>query len=210
MGTAVNGESAGKTLARWAKNVVRRSLGRSDYVRWADASNLEAWWEPRTRKLAAMVPKGTRVIEFGAGTRPLERCLDASCAYLASDLVERGPDTFVCDLNLRPLPDLGPLRPDVAVFAGVLEYVRDVPQVLGWLSGYVRYCVASYAIAHPGGLVRNVAAGARRTYYGYMNSYRETDLVTVFHQAGFACLRTDTWNDQRLFLFARQPVEAIA
>ena len=127
-----------------------------------------------------MVPKRTRVIEFGAGTRPLERCLDPSCTYVASDLVERGPDTFVCDLNRRPLPDLSRLRPDVAVFAGVLEYVRDVPSVVAWLSGHVRYCVVSYAVARPAGLVRALAAGARRTYYGYMNSYSEAELVAVF------------------------------
>jgi hypothetical protein len=155
-----------------------------------------------------MVPRGTRVIEFGAGTRPLERCLDPSCTYVASDLVERGPDTFVCDMNRRPLPDLSPLHTNVAVFAGVLEYVRDVPAVVGWLSGHVRYCVASYAVARPAGLVRALAAGVRRTYYGYMNSYSEAELVALFHQGGFACLRTDTWNDQRLFLFATQPVEA--
>jgi len=208
MGTVVGGGDTVKTVARWMKNVVLRSLGRSDYERWADPGNLEAWWETRTQKLAAMVPKGTRVIEFGAGTRPLERCLDPSCTYLASDLVERGPDTFVCDLNRRPLPDLGPLHPDVAVFAGVLEYVGDVPSLVEWLSGQVRYCVASYAVARPAGLMRALTAGAQRTYYGYMNSYTETDLVSLFHQGGFACLRTDSWNDQRLFLFATQPVEA--
>jgi len=205
MGALVDG---GTTVTRWAKMAVFRSIGRSDYERWADASNLEAWWEARTQKLAAMVPKGTRVIEFGAGTRPLERCLDASCTYVASDLVERGPDTFVCDLNRRPLPDLGPLHPDVAVFAGVLEYIRDVPSVVAWLSGHVRYCAASYAVARPTGLVRALAAGARQTYYGYMNAYSETDLVTLFGRSGFACLRTDSWNDQQLFLFATPPAEA--
>jgi len=190
------------------KMALFRSIGRSDYARWAGKENLETWWESRTQKLAAMVPKGTRVIEFGAGLRPLERCLDASCSYIASDLVDRGPDTLVCDLNRRPLPDLGPLHPDVAVFAGVLEYIRDVPAVVAWLSRHVRYCVASYAVAHPAGLALAMAAGARRTYYGYMNAYSETDLVAVFRRSGFACLRTDGWNDQRLFLFAAQPAEA--
>jgi hypothetical protein len=208
MGTAVDGGGAVKTVARLVRQAVLRSFGRSDYDRWADTKNLEAWWESRTQKLAAMVPKKTRVIEFGAGTRPLERCLDPSCTYVASDLVERGPGTFVCDLNQRPLPDLSSLGPDVAVFAGVLEYVRDVPSVVAWLSGHVRYCVASYAVARPTGLVRALAAGTRRTYYGYMNSYSETELVSLFHRGGFACLRTDSWNDQRLFLFATQPVEA--
>jgi hypothetical protein len=201
--TVVDAGGAVRTVTRWAKMAVFRSIGRSDYGRWTDTGNLEAWWETRTQKLAAMVPTGTRVIEFGAGTRPLERCLDRSCTYVASDLVERGPDTFVCDLNRRPLPDLGPIRPDVAVFAGVLEYVRDVPSVVAWLARHVNLCAASYAVARRSGLVRALATDVRRTYYGYMNAYSEADIAAVFRRGGFACVRTDSWNDQRLFLFEK-------
>jgi hypothetical protein len=196
-----------RIVARWAKMFVFRSLGRSDYARWTDPSNLEAWWASRTQRLASLVPTGTRVIEFGAGARPLERCLDASCTYMASDLVERGPDTFVCDLNHRPLPDLDPLHPEVAVFAGVLEYVRDVPSVIAWLSAHVKYCVTSYAVAHQLGPIQVLAAGARRTYYGYMNTYSEVDFVEMFRRGGFACGYSDSWNDQRLFQFERGSVE---
>ena len=210
MGTVVDEQRGAKRLTRWVRMAVLRSLGRSDYKRWGDPGNLEAWWETRTQKLAAMVPTNARVIEFGAGKRALERYLAPTCSYVASDLVERGPDTFVCDLNRRPLPDLHSLHANVAVFAGVLEYVRDVPAVVAWLSDHVRYCVASYAVARPAGAVRALKAGARRTYFGYMNSYSETDLVVLFRQGGFACLRTDSWNDQRLFLFAKQASEARA
>lgn len=208
MGTLVDGGGTMRTVTRWAKMAVFRSLGRSDYERWTDTSNLEAWWESRTRMLAAMVPQGSRVVEFGAGTRSLGRSLDPSCSYVASDLVERGPDTFVCDLNRRPLPDLGPLQPDVAVFAGVLEYLRDVPSIVAWLAAHVRYCAASYAVVQPAGPMRTLAARTLRTYYGYMNSYTETDVVAVFRRGGFACLRSDSWKDQRLFLFATRSVEA--
>jgi hypothetical protein len=208
MGTLVDGGVKLRTVARWARMAVFRSIGRSDYTRWADPENLEPWWASRTQKLASMLPNGTRVIEFGAGPRALERFIDASCTYMASDLVDRGPDTFVCDLNRRPLPDLGSLRPDVAVFAGVLEYIRDVPSVIAWLSAHVRYCVASYAVAHRSGLVQALAAGAWRTYSGYMNAYNEADLVELFRRSGFAPRQTDSWNDQRLFLFERRPAEA--
>jgi hypothetical protein len=196
-----------RAVARVAKMAAFRSIGRSDYGRWSDTSNLEEWWESRTQMLAGMIPSGTRVIEFGAGRRRLEAFLDPSCTYTASDLVDRGPGTLVCDLNRRPLPDLGALRPEVAVFAGVLEYVRDVPAVVAWLSTHVRYCVASYAVARRSGLVGMVAAGARRTYYGYMNAYDEADLLALFSRDRFACVRTDSWKDQRLFLFEKQQAE---
>jgi hypothetical protein len=207
MSALVDGRPSLKAVNRWAKMALFRSIGRSDYERWADADNLEAWWESRTRKLAGLVPAGTRVVEFGAGSRALERCLDASCTYMASDLVDRGPGTFICDLNRRPLPDLGTLRPEVAVFAGVLEYVRDVPTVVAWLARQVRFCAASYAVADRSGLVRSLAARVKRTYYGYMNAYNETDIVAVFRRGEFACIQTDSWNDQRLFLFEKQSAE---
>jgi hypothetical protein len=195
-------------LVRVTKMAAFRMLGRSDYERWANPSNLEAWWESRTQKLAGLIPPGTRVIEFGAGQRRLQGYLDQGCAYVASDLVERGPDTFVCDLNRRPLPDLGALRPDVAVFAGVLEYIRDVPSLVEWLSEHVTYCVASYALTERTGLVSALTVGVRRaywrTYHGYMNSYSEPDLLALFARSRFACLRTHNWNDQRLFLFERR------
>ena len=191
-----------ETVTRVAKMAMLRTMGRSDYQRWADPANLEEWWESRTQRLARMIPAGTRVIEFGAGPRRLEAFLDPSCTYTASDLVERGPGTFVCDLNRRPLPDLCPLAPQVAVFAGVLEYLRDVPAVIAWLAAHVTHCAASYSVAHPSMLVR-LAGNVRRTYYGYMNAYREADLLAIFARAGFACRRTDSWNDQRLFLFTR-------
>ena len=191
-----------ETVTRVAKMAMLRTIGRSDYERWANPGNLEEWWESRTQQLARMIPAGTRVIEFGAGRRRLEAFLDPSCTYTASDLVERGPGIFVCDLNRRPLPDLCPLAPQVAVFAGVLEYLRDVPAVIAWLAAHVTHCAASYSVAHPSRLVR-LAGSVRRTYYGYMNAYREADLLAIFARAGFACRRTDSWNDQRLFLFAR-------
>ena len=44
-------------------------------------------------------PPGTRVIEFGCGRGLLERYFPEDARYFASDIVERGPDTVVCDLN---------------------------------------------------------------------------------------------------------------
>jgi hypothetical protein len=105
---------------------------KTDHSRWADTGNILASWESRTQRAAALVPKHTRVIEFGAGNRVLERYLDRSCTYVPSDIVDRGPATIVCDLNRRPLPDLSVGAYDVAVLMGVLEYMRDMPSVLDW------------------------------------------------------------------------------
>jgi hypothetical protein len=196
-----------RTATRVAKMALWRSVGRSDYARWGDVDSLETWWESRTQTLARMIPDGTRVLEFGAGRRRLAAFLGPRCTYMASDLVDRGGDTFICDLNRRPLPELGPLRPQVAVFAGVLEYVRDVPAVVAWLAPHVSACVASYAGVHRGGLWNRLAVSANRTYYGYMNSYSEPELIAIFTRHGFRCVRTESWNDQRLYRFETWPRE---
>ncbi len=54
---------------------------KTDYKRWADTRNLYSEWEPRTQRAAELIPAGSRVIEFGAGTRTLEKHLDPSCTY---------------------------------------------------------------------------------------------------------------------------------
>ena len=129
--------------------MVTTALKKTDRRRWADSDNLFASWEPRNKQLAALVPKNTRVIEFGAGKRVLERYLDPSCTYVPSDVVDRGPGTILCDLNERPLPSLDGY--DVAVLSGVLEYVRDVPSMLDWLTQLVGVCVLTYAPAKANG-----------------------------------------------------------
>src|ERR1041384_7041735 len=188
--------------ARITKNAGRKLLGRSDYNRWSNTENLESWWGARTEKIVGFIRPGARVVEFGAGSRHLEKLLDKSCVYFASDLVNRGSGTIVCDLNKRPLPDLTELSADVAVFSGVLEYIRDLDSLVAWLAGQISACVASYECVTPpatffGALRRRI----RRLYYGYMNHYSEAELLAVFARAGLVCAETTVWENQRIFFF---------
>ncbi len=178
---------------------------KTDRRRWADPRNIYASWESRNEQLAELVPSNSRVIEFGAGKRVLERYLDPSCTYVPSDIVDRGPGTIVCDLNQRPLPDLGPNVYDVAVFSGVLEYVRNVPELLDWLMKYVTVCVLTYAPAKAGGhSPRGLLEAIGRLRHGWMNNYREEELRSLFCERGFELVREKDWEDQRLFAFSRR------
>jgi hypothetical protein len=187
--------------ARVIRNLTHRTLNQSDYHRWTSLNNYEAWWDARTQKIARLVPPGSRVIEFGAGRRQLEKFLDPSCTYVASDLVERGPETFVCDLNRYPLPDLRALNIDTAVFGGVLEYMHDMESLVSWLAQQVSLCVASYSCTPDRGMVSRLQEKFDRMYYGYMNSYMEAELVGLFRRAGFQCIARDRWTTQQIFLF---------
>src|ERR1051326_7663170 len=133
---------------RLTKALLLKVARRSDYKRWTNSNNLETWWSARTEKIAALIPGGVRVIEFGAGRRHLEKLLEA-CAYFPSDLVDRGPGTIICDLNKRPLPDLKYLAAGVSVCAGVLEYIGDLRSIIEVLSKQVSSCIASYECGVP-------------------------------------------------------------
>jgi len=191
---------------RIAKILLLNFLHRSDYKRWGDSRNLETWWVERTEKIAQLVPQRSRVIEFGAGRRQLEKFLDSSCSYVPSDLTDRGPGTIVCDLNRRPLQDFRQVGADTAVFGGVLEYILDLESLVQWLSVQFSFCVASYTYVVP---VPSKAERFRdrleRLRFGYMNNYTEEELVSLFEKSGFHCVKRESWTTQRLFLFARQP-----
>lgn len=184
--------------------VIGTLLQKTDRKRWANPRNLYASWEPRTKLAAGLVPNNSRVIEFGAGNRNLERYLDSSCAYTPSDLVERGPETIVCDLNQRPLPDLGAGNYDVAVCLGVLEYVQDLPAVLDWLTRYVRMCVLTYACATTSGhSPRAILERLTRLRHGWINNFTENELRSLFEQRGYKLEHDQNWETQRVFVFGR-------
>jgi Methyltransferase domain len=179
-------------------------LQKTDYRRWSDASSLEASWKPRTQRAAALVPNGSRVIEFGAGNRNLERYLDPSCTYAASDIVDRGPGTIMCNLNLRPLPDLGTDVYDVAVLLGVLEYLRDVPSVLDWLAEHVHACVLSYVCVKANRhSLRGFWETVNRLQAGWMNNYCDSEIRSLFGERGFVLLQEESFDDNRLFVFSQ-------
>ena len=190
-------------MPRIARVSVQRLLGRSDYARWSNPESLEKWWDTRTQKLARFIPAQSRVVEFGAGRRQLPHYLAQGCTYVASDLTQRSPDMIVCDLNRRPLPDLRHLKANVAVFAGVLEYVRDLPAVAVWLAQQTSMTVASYDhVKSKPATVARIVELCRRRYFGYHNDYTLEELTAIFSSAGFRCVQTDVWDSQRIMVFA--------
>ncbi len=178
---------------------------KTDYTRWSDTRNILASWESRTQRAAALVPEGSRVIEFGAANRVLERHLHHTCTYTPSDIVDRGPGTLVCDLNLRPLPDFGIGAYDVAVLMGVLEYMRDLPSVIGWLTELAPTCLLSYACARGTRYSPRRAFGSvGRLKAGWLNSYCDNEIRSLFAARGFLQAHEETWHNQHLFVFSRQ------
>jgi hypothetical protein len=112
---------------------------------------------------------------------------------------------LICDLNQRPLPKLDGSPYDVAVFSGVLEYIRHLPEVVQWLSSHFSVCIASYACFQPGpGRARKVVQSLSRARYGWVNAYSEGELLSVFEDGRFSCVETIEWQHQRIFHFVRE------
>jgi hypothetical protein len=185
-----------------------RLFGTTDVSRWRDAEAFPDDWEGRTQLIAQLVPKGTRVIEFGAGKRKLESQIDPTCTYIPCDIVSRGKDTLVLDLNARSLPNLRHLNLDVAVFAGVIEYIADLGSLVTWLSQQASTCIASYERAQtqscePARLRETI----RRTGAGWVNTFSEAELIEIFRSGGFALTETKDWctpgGTERIFVFRK-------
>ena len=194
------------TLGVFLRTLRSRLFGQTDLARWIDTSNFDAEWEERTQLIARIVPKHTRVIEFGAGERQLESYLDPTCSYFPSDLVDRGGNTIVLDLNSRPLPDLSHLKLDVAVFAGVLEYISELDSVVLWLSYQVAMCISSYGRAHTQPrTIGRFKETIRRTGAGWINTFTENALVQTFGAGGFILTEKHDWHvgdsSERIFVF---------
>jgi len=198
------------TLSTAVKALRCKLFGISDVNRWVDVADYDDWVE-RTRLIAGLVPAGSRVIEFGAGHRRLQGLLSADCSYTPSDLASRGPDTIVFDLNARPLPDLRDQRFDVAVLAGVLEYVANLPSFTAWLAQQAPLCICSYGcVATPRHSPGRLKEHIDRARAGWANTLDERQLIDIFSAAGFVKRHTTDWHtpegSERIFLFSRKDV----
>jgi len=190
-------------------------FGRSDMDRWQNLKQYEVEWDERTKIIAGLVPTQSRLIEFGAGRRQLETHLDPSCVYFPADLVSRGPDTIVCDLNQRPLPDLRDLKLDIAIFGGVLEYITNLDTLLLWLSQQVDSCIVSYECAESQPkTIKRVRETLKRLSFGWVNTFSESELEDLFIETGFVLNKKITWHtdegDERIFVFQKYSQHKLA
>jgi hypothetical protein len=168
-------------FVRTTATLRRKLLRKADHTRWTDAKSFCPEWSERAKIIAGLIPKGSRVIEFGAGMRQLQSYLDPSCTYIASDLISRGQ---------------------------VLEYISDAPSVLSWICQYVTACIFSYECtpraSHIYGRLKQTW---NRAALGWVNAYTEDELKSIVTRAGFFCTTQTTWNAQDgsepIFVFQR-------
>lgn len=111
--------------------------------RWEANARQEPRWDDRTRLVAAFIPAGSSVLDLGSGAQTLRAHLPPGGSYQPCDIVP-GPDVVLCDLDNGVWPHLA-TRFDVAVCAGVLEYMGDVASVLSRLPEVCDRALVTYA-----------------------------------------------------------------
>ena len=176
-------------ITRSFKTFVRST----DQPRWSDIGELSTEWDARTKIIAEMIDPKAEIIEFGAGRLSLKKYLPAGCKYTPSDIVDRGENTIVCNLNKRKLPQFESY--DVAVFSGVLEYIYNAPRLLKHLSRNINTFVLSYAPIECGG------KKYQRIKCGWVNHYTSNEIISILKTLGFTCTRSVQWHKQIIYKF---------
>jgi hypothetical protein len=137
--------------------------------------------------MASFIPRGSNVIDIGAGSGSLQKYL-RGCRYTPADI--DGPT--VLDFNAGIYPDGWW---DVAVLSGSLEYAERPAAVLRELTKLAPRLVLSY-----------ISQGtlAHRTQRGWRNHLSLAGLEQVLAAAGWQSRVLDTWKGH-LILEALRP-----
>jgi hypothetical protein len=185
-----------------ARNLFYRAIGRTDVSRWTHY-NFPAEWKARSSQIAKLIPEGSTVWEFGCGTGELGQMLPPRCTYIPTDLVARHPGVRIIDLNSAPLPIIPRTDSRVAVLAGVLEYVHDVPRVARWMSKNFEHCICSYVGVEDESR-STVQSLKHRLGMGWKNHYPEADLLAAFSECGWNLQNSEQLGedrDERIYVF---------
>ena len=174
---------------------VLKFFGMSDYSRWSKMEALAPRWDERTKILASYIEPNKRVLEFGAGRQALKGFLPDGCTYIHSDIVKRDAHTLVIDLN-KELPELPTV--DFIIFSGVLEYVRDIEDVLRHCLVYSDTVLFSYATTDTYGDFKN------RRLYGWISDASEKDILDISKRLDASFKTLSVWNKQTLYRFSKE------
>jgi hypothetical protein len=93
----------------------------------------------------------------------------------------------------------------VAVFSGVLEYLKEPSSVIQWLvdSGVHTFVLSFDGMPSDLGWYGALKERRVRLQRGYMNNLTQSDLTDLMVKAGLACTEERTWTRQRLYRFVR-------
>lgn len=177
-------------MSKWGQDAARvsdlRERRESDYQRWKDLDSHNTGWVNRIKLAVQHIPKGSSVLELGAGHAFMRDLIDASCSYQAADIVAHQPDFLVIDLNK---PYRLPQRYDVIVALGVFEYVFDVAAALERLKGSAKRIIFTYCCHVPSN------DSDLRMRQGWLSDLNERALDAIIDEKRFEVRRKSSIQD---------------
>jgi FkbM family methyltransferase len=147
----------------------------SDGPRWCDAQALPAGAQARAQAAASAIAAGAHVLDLGCGAQVLRTLLPVTCRYTSADLVARGEDTVLLDLNQDQFVEG---KFDVVAMLNVLEFLHQPEQVLAKCRQAANTLVLSYDLSGHG-------KKPARLERGYFNDFSEAELERLLKKAGW-------------------------
>jgi hypothetical protein len=149
----------------------------TDILRWSEPASLQTSWDKRTPFAAALCRQSKAICDIGCGNQRLRALLPPAIRYLPADLTRRTPDTALCDLNEKMLPEEYLREADTATLLGVVEYVYDVAWLIDALRPFLGVLIVSY---NPADMIDN-----NRCEKGWVNDYRLDEFADMIVRAGY-------------------------
>lgn len=172
------------------KTILLKERQVSDVERWSKDNELHPNWNQRTELLASYIKPNSAIIEFGAGVMHLKQLVKDYSSYTPSDIVQRYPETIVCDLNLPITLDLS--KYNVAIFSGVLEYVYNVDSVFFQLrESRVPQVILSYCCID--------LVNQNRERNGWLSDFSKKQIEEIFNNNNYKVIDYQEWNNQSIY-----------
>lgn len=153
----------------------------TDYDRWRDCSNTWGLRNPlRARMAGYMIPKGSSVLDLGAGSMVLKEFLRPGCRYQPCDLYSRCPGCLVADLNAGEFPE-GDY--DWVAMLGVFQFLKDPSWAVSQCRKVGRSAIFSYSPT-----IQNVPTAkeiAWRRGEGWVNEFNAEQYQALVTAAGW-------------------------
>jgi hypothetical protein len=166
---------------------------RTDYQRWRRNATVQPSWDGRNRRLAELIPNGSRVIDLGAGAQTLRRHLGQNCTYQPCDVVKSSSDCLVCDFNKGIYPGTTK-NYDYVMCSGVLEYIREPKAFVSRIVTFGNVTILTY----------NPWDGSSQSRFsrmaqGWVNHMRVSDLESLFQTMGVLFHKVDVWDGHWIY-----------
>ena len=163
----------------------------TDAGRW---SSWERLFDPASHLRAGLaaqhLPPGGRVLDLGCGLMTLREYLTPGTAYIPLDLMARGAQCLVADLNQGHYPSG---RVDAVTMLFLLEFIHDPRALLTWAKGATDLLILTYVPLER-------LSGDDRRAAGFFNDFSVASLTGLLNECGWAAPRVEPLAGEFFFI----------